>query len=86
MTFDGAVVREQGVTFGIAVVRQSVIRDTNTAGKVIAEFEMFMGVSPVVLMAQNSRGVPNYHGRRDVVNFLTSIDFRRIPWKKYTYS
>jgi len=37
-------------------------------------------------MTQNSRGVPTYCGRKDIVDFLANIDFRRIPWKKYTYT
>jgi hypothetical protein len=35
-------------------------------------------------MAQDSRGVPTYQGRRDIVRFLSEISFERIPWKKYT--
>jgi hypothetical protein len=36
-------------------------------------------------MAQDSRGVPTYQGRRDIVQFLSKIAFQRIPWKKYTF-
>lgn len=86
MTFEGAVVQEQGVTFGIAIVKESTIRDTSGANTVIAQMQMIMGVAPVVLMAQDSRGTPKYYGRKDIVNFLASIDFRRIPWRKYTYN
>jgi len=37
-------------------------------------------------MAQDSRGVPTYQGRRDIVGYLSKIAFQRIPWKKYTLS
>jgi hypothetical protein len=86
MTFEGAVVKEQGVTFGIVIVKESAIRDSSTAQDLIAQFQPIIGVAPVVLMAQDSRGTPKYYGRKDIVDFLARIDFRRIPWKKYTYS
>jgi len=85
MTFDGAIIREQGVTFGIAVVKSHVL-NTTEVNESILTFQRILGVAPVVLMAQDSRGVPTYYGRKDIVNFLASIDMSRIPWKTYTYS
>ena len=41
---------------------------------------------PIILMAQNNRGVPTYDGRSDIVRFLANIHPARIPWKKYTLS
>jgi hypothetical protein len=86
MTFEGAVVKEQGVTFGIVIVKESAIRDHCAANDLIVAYQPVLGVAPVVLMAQNGRGVPKYYGRKDIVAFLANIDFRRIPWRKYTYS
>ena len=84
MTFDGALVREQGVTFGIVVVKPHILHSRNDAVSAIAAFQpVFPGV-PIVLMAQDSRGVPTYYGRNDIVQFLASIDCARIPWKQYT--
>jgi hypothetical protein len=84
MTFEGAVVQEQGITFGIVIVKESAIRNSGTARDLIPQFQMVLGVAPVVLMAQDSRGVPEYYGRKDIVRFLANIDFRRIPWKRYS--
>jgi hypothetical protein len=84
MTFEGAVVKEQGVTFGIVIVKEATIRDHSTADGLIVAYQPILGVAPVVLMAQNSRGVPRYCGRKDIVAFLANIDFRRIPWKRYS--
>lgn len=86
MTFEGAIVKEQGVTFGIVVVQESAIRVSSAAQELIGGLQAVMGVVPVVLMAQDFRGAPKYYGRKDVVDFLARIDFRRIPWKKYTLS
>lgn len=33
---------------------------------------LFFGNIPIILMAQNSRGIPTYHGRQDIVHFLIS--------------
>lgn len=86
MTFEGAVLKEQGITFGIVVVREHVISNHSEADDAIITFQPILGVAPVVLMAQDHRGTPQYYGRKDIVAFLANIDFRRIPWKKYTYS
>jgi len=86
LTFEGSIVKEQGVTFGIVIVKESALRNHATANDLIPTFERVLGVAPVVLMAQNGRGVPTYYGRKDIVAFLAKIDFRRIPWKKYTYT
>lgn len=86
MKFQGAVVKEQGVTFAVVVVKNYVLSVRSTAQKVAQSFsQVFPGV-PVILMAQDSRGVPAYRGRRDIVRFLSNIDFRRLPWKEYTVS
>ena len=84
MTFEGAVITEQGVTFGIAIVKESAVTDSNTANDLIPQFQVLLGVVPVVLMAQDDRGTPRYYGRKEIVNFLANIDFRRLPWKRYS--
>jgi hypothetical protein len=83
-TFDGAVVKEQGVTFGIYVVQPQVLDNAAQATDARRFFMRALGAMPVVLMAQDSRGVPTYSGRRDIVEFLANIEMSRIPWKTYT--
>jgi hypothetical protein len=84
MTIEGAIVNEKGVTFGIVIVKPHVLQNKSTADNLIVACQGLLKVVPVVLMAQDSRGTPTYRGRKDIVAFLASIDFRRIPWKKYT--
>lgn len=86
MQIDGAVVKEQGVTFAVVVVKRSVLQSPARRGEAIGSFQPLFPGLPLVLMAQDSRGVPSYHGRQDIVNFLANIDHRRIPWKRYTVS
>ena len=84
MRFDGAVIKEQGVTFAIAVVKPIVLNSSATRENTRNNFSAVFPGMPVILMAQNGRGIPRYHGRTDIVNFLANIDPRRIPWKTYT--
>ena len=77
MRFEGAVVREQGVTFGIAVVRRGTLA-SGRRDDAIAEMSRAFGGIPTVLMEQDVRGTPTYFGRSDIVRFLANIDMRRI--------
>src|SRR4051812_22385423 len=74
MQFEGAVINEQGVTFAIVIVNPHVLNNQTEAEGLIASFQRqaFGGV-PVVLMAQNGSGTPQYYGRRDIVNFLARV-------------
>jgi hypothetical protein len=83
--FDGAVLKEQGVEFAIAVVRRGVLGDPSGRARAQAEFEHLFGV-PTVLMAQDGRGVPSYWGRRDLVRFLSAVPMEAIPWKTYRFN
>lgn len=82
MEFDGAKIREQGVTFAIVIVKPYVLTSP-IKERVRAGFIPFLGNIPIILMAQNSRGIPTYDGRRDIVRFLANINPARIPWKHY---
>ena len=84
MKFQGALVKEQGVTFGIAIVKRHVLSNSAERERVRAAFAGILGGVPTVLMAQDSRGVPTYHGRRDIVRFLAHVPLRAIPWREYT--
>lgn len=84
MRFQGALVTEQGLSFAIAIVKSHVLHSSDRDA-VRAAFAEYFGV-PTVLMAQDSRGIPRYYGRRDIVNFLASIHISRIPWMQYQLS
>ena len=85
-TFDGAVIQEQGVTFGLITVKQHVLRDQSAQRQMRGFGTRVWGRVPIVLMAQDTRGVPTYQGRQDIVRFLANIDLRRIPFKRWTVS
>lgn len=86
MKVQGAVIKEQGVTFAIVVVKKNVVDSTSQSEDAMGLFRpLFPGV-PVVLMGQDPRGIPTYRGRKDLVNFLANIHPSRIPWKEYTFN
>ena len=84
MQFEGAVIKEQGITFAIAIVKSNVLDVSSKRQEVRQGFSRFFPGMPIILMAQNGRGIPTYHGRTDIVKFLANVDPRRIPWKRYT--
>lgn len=84
MTFDGAVIKEQGITFAIVVVKPFVINNNMESNRFRNQCSnVFPGV-PIIFMAQDTRGIPTYQGRTDIVKFLANVHPSRIPWKQYT--
>ncbi|MGB8225295.1 MAG: hypothetical protein WCE45_00310 [Sedimentisphaerales bacterium] len=84
MKFQGAVIREQGVTFAIIIVKKYVVDNSISTREAINSFQpLFPGI-PIILMAQDSRGIPTYSGRPDIVKFLVNVPLNAIPWKEYT--
>jgi Zn-dependent protease with chaperone function len=83
MQVEGAVIREQGITFAVVVVKSHVVHNDHAARQTIAglipAFRM-----PVVLMAQTSDGSPTYYGRKDIARFMASVPLGAIPWRRYT--
>lgn len=83
MKFQGALIKEQGIRFGIAVVKQHVLDNLTEAASIAAGFGRVFGQVPVVLMAQDSGGRARFFGRPDIVRFLSSVPLSSIPWREY---
>jgi hypothetical protein len=86
MKIQGAVIKEQGITFAIVIVKMHVVNSQHESEKAINSFMYLFPGMPLTLMAQDSRGTPKYRGRKDIVNFLANIHPSQIPWKEYSYS
>lgn len=84
--FEGAKITEQGVTFGIVIVKPHVLNSSQEQIGARALGTQAFGPVPIVLMAQDSRGVPTYQGRTDIVRFLSNVFVEQIPWQQYTLS
>ena len=83
MRIQGAVIIEQGVTFAIVVVNQTVTNYTSRAIQVRNYLSQFFRNMPIILMSQDSNGTPHYYGRKDIVAFLRTVRLDQIPWKEY---
>ena len=84
MQFEGAVIKEQGQTFGVLIVKPNVLSSTSDQAAMRQLGTRAFGSMPIVLMAQDSRGVPTYQGRPDIVQFLANVFIEQIPWKRYS--
>lgn len=83
MTFKGAIIEEQGVTFSIICVKDYVLH-SNAKINEVRNLMATILPSPIILMAENNMGIPTYQGRKDIVDFLVNIELSRIPWKEFT--
>lgn len=85
MYFDGALIKEQGVKFAVAIVKSSVGMGTRYQKQEAVNYlHQVFGAVPIVLMWQDSHGVPSYWGRTDIVNFLCRLHPSQIPWQRFT--
>ena len=76
-----ALVREQGVTFAVVMVKNHVLDNPTTADQLIQSASASLGCSLVVLMGESNRKLRG--NRRDVVNFVSRVHPSRLPWKEY---
>ena len=84
MNFEGALLKEQGVTFAIVAVKPHVVSNSSQASEARSSFSRFFPGVPIILMGQDSSGRATYQGRTDIVRFLSHVSPTRIPWKRYT--
>lgn len=86
MRITGAVIKEQGVTFGVVLMRRTAFANVTSRRQFHATAQglpMFRGI-PLVVAAQDHRGRTTYWGRHDLVRFLGSLLVEQLPWKEYT--
>jgi hypothetical protein len=84
MSFDAALVREQGVTFAVVVVKGGVVSSDSSRREAMSTFAAHFADVPIVLMVQDGRGRPTYWGRPDIVRFLAKVPVNALPWKRFS--
>jgi hypothetical protein len=87
MTFQVALMEEQGVTFAIVEVEPHVLYNRGRAYSGALGFVRYFPGKPIILMARDSRGMPTYWGydeNDDIVDFLSGLHISQIPLKEYT--
>ena len=80
-TFQAALVKEQGATFVVVSVRDSVIDNRSEANEMIRAMSLRFGCPAVLVGAQHHRILGH---RRDIVDFVASVGLRRLPWRQWT--
>ena len=83
MQVQGAVIREQGQTFAIVIVKPHVVQCSATAAQAVDSYTPVFGM-PVVLMARDGSGRPTYYGRPDIARFMSRVPLSAVPWRRYT--
>jgi predicted GIY-YIG superfamily endonuclease len=83
MRFQGSVLKEQGVTFGVVVVKKHVVDVPSQAREAIVGFSSAFGGIPTVLVAQDSSGRAYWYGRTDIINYMRNVPLSAIPWNWY---
>lgn len=76
-----ALVREQGVTFAVVLVKNYVLNSPTTADQMIQSVSAALRCPLVVLMGESNQKLRG--NRRDVVNFVSKVHPSRLPWKEY---
>jgi len=83
-SFNGAILPVRGVEVLVVCVRPWVLADRHEAQLFLFAFSTRFG-RPVVLMAQDDRGVPSYCGARRLVDALCPLPVEVIPWQRFAY-
>jgi len=84
MQFEGAVIREQNVTFAVVIVKKQVVDNRLEADRAMRAFAPAFPRLPIVLMAQDRSGRATYFGRRDLSQFMANQPLHAIPWRRFT--
>lgn len=85
MIIEGAIIKEQGVTFGIMIVKPHVLNDITLRDDIVTQASQVFGGIPTILMAQQHSGA-NYYGREDLVRFMSNVPLAAVPWQRYQFT
>lgn len=80
---DGAVVKEQDLTFAIVLVKHTIIKKSSENQEAINAYRHIFPGMPIILMGHDAEGKSAYYGPKDIVKFLAKVDPHRIPWRRY---
>ncbi|XSC43438.1 hypothetical protein ACF1BQ_036605 [Bradyrhizobium sp. RDT10] len=79
-TWQVALIREQGLEFGVVLVKDSVVDTPGEREKLVNGWAFELG-RPVALMGE--RRFKSY-GRQDIVKWLSGVHPSRLPWRQVT--
>lgn len=76
-----ALVREQGVTFAVVLVKNHVVLSQQQSSETIQAVSRALGCPHVVLMGESNKRLRG--NRNDVVKFVSRLHPSRLPWKNW---
>jgi hypothetical protein len=79
-TWQVALIREQGVEFAVVCVKDHVLNSPSERDALLARWTAFLR-RPVALLGAERHQT---FGRRDIVDWLASIQLSQIPWQQMT--
>lgn len=82
MKFTAAVTRQKNITFTVLLVKNGIINSSNRES--VRSSSPLNLPRPIILAEQKSGGRMQYHGKLDIVRFLSKIPYQSLPWKDYT--
>jgi hypothetical protein len=80
---EGAVVKEQGITFAIVVVKDDIIPNAAKSKKAVSVYSKIFPDMPIILLGRDSQGKSTYYGQENIASFLAGLDPNVIPWRRY---
>ena len=79
-TWQVALIREQGVEFGVVVVQDYVLDSPSEREQLLTAWSNQLG-RPVALIGGRRH---HTYGRRDIVQWLEGVHPSRLPWRNIT--
>jgi hypothetical protein len=83
MRFEGALINEQGKRFAVVRVPESIFESKVKIQQERARYDEVFPDVPIILVCQDSKGRTRYHGKTEIVRFLSKVGSHRIPWREY---
>ncbi len=83
-TFDGATMRLYGADILIVLVPAWVLADPFECQLLVFAFRSRFQRT-IVLVAQDTRGVPTYYGPAAIARALRALPFDALTWRRYVY-
>lgn len=80
---EGAIVNDQGIKYSIVVVNHDVVQNITKNEEAISAYSHIFPDMPIILLGKDHKGVSNYYGPKDMVDYIATIDANRIPWRRY---
>ncbi len=84
LTFTGALLTVGALELLIVVVPPAVLADSDESRLTVVAYHARFG-TPVVLMAQDTRGAPRYFGPDRITPLVAATPFELIPWRQFRY-